>query len=134
MGVEGGDISMAVIPGSDLPASVEALPNPRGAMVRTAEAALLEAQRGLTAQADVSASFALAAVAFCQAGWYAAQCFADTLVLAAPLRYMISEPRSRGAIYVNSLAPRAFLITIASLAHTSRTPRTRSKSRMRTWR
>ncbi|QCP51834.1 hypothetical protein FAZ95_17460 [Trinickia violacea] len=70
--------------GSAVPASFEALPNPRGAAVRAAETALIDAQRGFSAHADITAPLIHAAAALRQAGWHAAQRFADTLVLASP--------------------------------------------------
>ncbi|TKC91860.1 hypothetical protein FAZ69_05030 [Trinickia terrae] len=71
-------------PGSAVPASFEALPNPRGAAVRAAETALDDAQRGFGAHADIAAPLMHAAAALRQAGWHAAQRFADALLLASP--------------------------------------------------
>jgi hypothetical protein len=71
-------------PGSAVPASFEALPNPRGAAVRAAETALDAAQQGFDEHADITAALARAATALRQAGWHAAQRFADTLVMVAP--------------------------------------------------
>ena len=68
---------------ADLP-SFEALPNPRGAAVREAEAALAEARRASEAQVAVVGPLLRAAQALRQAGWLASQRFTDALVLAAP--------------------------------------------------
>ncbi|MGV2288728.1 hypothetical protein AAHK20_08420 [Trinickia sp. YCB016] len=70
--------------GFAVPASFEALPNPRGAAVRAAETALIDAQRGFSAHTDITPPLIHAAAALRQAGWHAAQRFADTLVLASP--------------------------------------------------
>ena len=75
---------MPMTQGSAVPASFEALPNPRGAAVRAAETALIDAQRGFSAHTDITAPLIHAAAALRQAGWHAAQRFADTLVLASP--------------------------------------------------
>jgi hypothetical protein len=68
---------------ADLP-SLDALPNPRGAAVREAEAALAEARRASDAQVAVVGPLLRAAQALRQAGWLASQRFTDALVLAAP--------------------------------------------------
>lgn len=68
---------------ADLP-SLDALPNPRGAAVREAEAALAEARRASEAQVAVVGPLLRAAQALRQAGWLASQRFTDALVLAAP--------------------------------------------------
>lgn len=68
---------------ADLP-SLYALPNPRGAAVREAEAALAEARRASEAQVAVVGPLLRAAQALRQAGWLAAQRFTDALVLAGP--------------------------------------------------
>jgi len=68
---------------ADLP-SLDALPNPRGAAVREAEAALAEARRASEAQVAVVGPLLRAAHALRQAGWLASQRFTDALVLAAP--------------------------------------------------
>ncbi|MGF6769043.1 hypothetical protein P3T18_001513 [Paraburkholderia sp. GAS199] len=70
---------------SATPDSFDALPNPRGGAVRSAELALAEAllayeQRGECAAALVRASHALR-----EAGWLGAQRFADALVRLSPL-------------------------------------------------
>ena len=68
---------------ADLP-SLEALPNPRGAAVHEAEAALAEARQACEAQMTVVGPLLRAAQALRQAGWLASQRFADALLLASP--------------------------------------------------
>lgn len=68
---------------ADLP-SLEALPNPRGAAVREAEAALLEARHACEARLAVVGPLLRAAQALRQAGWLASQRFTDALVLVSP--------------------------------------------------
>ena len=68
---------------ADLP-TLEALPNPRGAAVPEAEAALAEARRASDAQIAVVGPLLRAAQVLRQAGWLAAQRYTDALVLASP--------------------------------------------------
>jgi hypothetical protein len=75
-----------------------ALPNPRGAAVREAEAALAEARRATEAQVAVVGPLLRAAQALRQAGWLAAQRFADALVLAAPFAEGDFLPRFEAAL------------------------------------
>jgi hypothetical protein len=64
--------------------SLDALPNPRGAAVREAEAALAEARHACEARMAVVGPLLRAAQALRQAGWLASQRFTDALVLASP--------------------------------------------------
>lgn len=68
---------------ADLP-TLEALPNPRGAAVPEAEAALAEARRASEAQIAVVGPLLRAGQVLRQAGWLAAQRYTDALVLASP--------------------------------------------------
>lgn len=81
----------------DLP-SLEALPNPRGAAVHEAEAALAEARQASDAQMTVVGPLLRAAQALRQAGWLASQRFTDALVLAAPFATGDFVPRFRSAL------------------------------------
>jgi hypothetical protein len=74
-----------MIPRSASPASFDALPNPRGGSVRSAELALAEAQLALEQRGDAAAALLRAAQAFREAGWLGAQKLADALVLVSPL-------------------------------------------------
>ena len=74
-----------MIPRSASPASFDALPNPRGGSVRSAELALAEAQLALEQRGDTAAALLRAAQAFREAGWLGAQKLADALVLVSPL-------------------------------------------------
>ncbi|MFC5430175.1 hypothetical protein ACFPTO_15395 [Paraburkholderia denitrificans] len=65
-------------------ARFEALPNPRGAHVPLARAALAEAQHAFDTRGDVTAPLRHAGRALREAGWLAAARFADTLLLASP--------------------------------------------------
>ncbi|PMS15888.1 hypothetical protein C0Z18_25790 [Trinickia dabaoshanensis] len=82
---------------ADLP-SLEALPNPRGAAVPEAEAALAEAMRASEARMAVVGPLLRAAQALRQAGWLASQRFVDALVLAAPYANDDFLPRFRSAL------------------------------------
>lgn len=62
----------------------EALPNPRGAAVRPAESALVEAREAFESRQALGAPLLRAAQVLGQAGWLPAERFADTLVLASP--------------------------------------------------
>lgn len=81
----------------DLP-SLEALPNPRGAAVREAEAALAEARQATDAQMTVVGPLLRAAQALRQAGWLPSQRFTDALVLVAPFATDDFLPRFRAAL------------------------------------
>lgn len=81
----------------DLP-SLEALPNPRGAAVHEAEAALAEARQASDAQVTVVGPLLRAAQALRQAGWLASQRFADALVLVAPFANDDFLPQFRAAL------------------------------------
>ncbi|WP_206951385.1 hypothetical protein [Trinickia acidisoli] len=81
----------------DLP-SLEALPNPRGAAVREAEAALAEALQASEAQIAVVGPLLRAAQALRQAGWLASQRFTDALVLASPFANGAFLPQFRAAL------------------------------------
>ena len=65
--------------------SFDALPNPRGGSVRSAELALAEAQLALEQRGDAAAALLRAVQAFREAGWLGAQKLADALVLVSPL-------------------------------------------------
>ena len=67
------------------PGSFDALPNPRGGSVRSAELALAEAQLALEQCSDAAAALLRAVQAFREAGWLGAQKLADALVLVSPL-------------------------------------------------
>ncbi|MEA3121950.1 MAG: hypothetical protein QOH33_1511, partial [Paraburkholderia sp.] len=67
-----------------VPPNLEALPNPRGAAVRVAERALVEARHAFDAHSALGAPLLRAAQVLGEAGWWQAQRFADTLVLASP--------------------------------------------------
>ncbi|HWX11199.1 MAG TPA: hypothetical protein VNZ04_04255 [Trinickia sp.] len=69
---------------SSAPPNFEALPNPRGAAVRAAEGALVEARRAFDAHSALGAPLLRAAQVLGEAGWLQAQRFAETLVLASP--------------------------------------------------
>jgi hypothetical protein len=73
----------------------DALPNPRGGSVRSAELALAEAQLAFEQHGNAAAALLRAAAALREAGWVAAQRFADALVLASPLT--AAEPSDGGA-------------------------------------
>ncbi|MGN6087599.1 hypothetical protein [Trinickia sp.] len=81
----------------DLP-SPEALPNPRGAAVHEAEAALAEARQASDAQVTVVGPLLRAAQALRQAGWLASQRFTDALVLVAPFANDDFLPQFRAAL------------------------------------
>ncbi|MGG1946426.1 hypothetical protein AB1286_16660 [Trinickia sp. NRRL B-1857] len=81
----------------DLP-SLEALPNPRGAAVPEAEAALVEARHASEAQLAVVGPLLRAAQALRQAGWLASQRFVDALVLVSPYANDEFAPRFRSAL------------------------------------
>ncbi len=81
----------------DLP-SLEALPNPRGAAVHEAEAALAEARQATDAQMTVVGPLLRAAQALRQAGWLASQRFTDALVLVAPFATDDFLPQFRAAL------------------------------------
>lgn len=81
----------------DLP-SLEALPNPRGACVPEAEAALVEARHASEAQLAVVGPLLRAAQALRQAGWLASQRFVDALVLVSPYANDEFAPRFRSAL------------------------------------
>jgi hypothetical protein len=81
----------------DLP-SLDALPNPRGAAVPEAEAALAEALRASETQMAVVGPLLRAAQALRQAGWLASRRFVDALVLAAPYANDDFLPRFRSAL------------------------------------
>jgi hypothetical protein len=105
--------------GSAVPASFEALPNPRGAAVRAAESALADAQQGFAAHADIAAPLIRAATVLRQAGWHAAQRFADTLVLVAPFaggeltpRFVVALHDFRAAIERRNLRELACSTTL----------------------
>jgi hypothetical protein len=66
-------------------AGFEALPNPRGAQVPLARAALAEALFGFDAHGEIATPLHRAARVLREAGWLAAARFADTLLLASPL-------------------------------------------------
>ncbi|WEY39403.1 hypothetical protein [Paraburkholderia sp. SUR17] len=68
-----------------LPATFDALPNPRGGAVRAAETALADAQRALEAGGDCAGPLLRAAHALREAGWLSAHRFVDTLLLVSPL-------------------------------------------------
>jgi hypothetical protein len=70
---------------SAVPASFDALPNPRGGVVRAAETALADARHAFERHADTVAPLLRASDALRHAGWLAAQRFTDTLVLVSPL-------------------------------------------------
>ncbi|HEV3422607.1 MAG TPA: hypothetical protein VG105_02270 [Paraburkholderia sp.] len=72
----------------------DALPNPRGGSVRSAELALAEAQLAFEQHGDTAAPLLRAVQALREAGWLGAQRFADALVLVSPLT--AAEP-SEGA-------------------------------------
>lgn len=72
-------------PQSATPHSFDALPNPRGGSVRSAELALAEAQLAFEQRGDLAAPLLRAVQALRDAGWVGAQRFADALVLASPL-------------------------------------------------
>ena len=74
-----------MIPRSASPGSFDALPNPRGGSVRSAELALAEAQLALEQRGDAAAALLRAAQAFREAGWLGAQKLADALVRLSPL-------------------------------------------------
>ncbi len=65
--------------------SFEALPNPRGGIVRSAESALAEARLALVQREDPTASLLQAARALREAGWLAAHRFANALALASSM-------------------------------------------------
>lgn len=66
------------------PPNLESLHNPRGAAVRAAESALIEARRAFDVHSAPGAPLLRAAQVLGEAGWLQAQRFADTLVLASP--------------------------------------------------
>ncbi|MGN6650851.1 hypothetical protein [Trinickia sp.] len=78
--------------------SIEALPNPRGAAVHEAEAALAEARQASDAQMTVVGPLLRAAQALRQAGWLASQRFTDALVLVAPFATDDFLPQFRAAL------------------------------------
>ncbi|CAG4901146.1 hypothetical protein [Paraburkholderia saeva] len=63
----------------------EALPNPRGGIVRSAESALAEAQLAMVQREDPTASLLQGARALREAGWLAAHRFANALALASSM-------------------------------------------------
>ncbi|QDQ83121.1 hypothetical protein [Paraburkholderia megapolitana] len=81
-----------MIPPAVSPASFEALPNPRGGAVRTAEAALADAAHAFARGDEFAAPLLRAAWILREAGWLAAQRFTDTLVLVSPLAAAHVEP------------------------------------------
>lgn len=81
-----------------IPPSLEALPNPRGAAVREAESALAEARHALDAETPVAVPLLRAVQALRQAGWLAAQRFADALVLASAFAGGDSAPTYSAAL------------------------------------
>ncbi|RDJ98772.1 hypothetical protein [Paraburkholderia lacunae] len=70
---------------SAAPDSFDALPNPRGGAVRPAELALAEALLAFEQHGESTAALLRASHALREAGWLAAQRFADALVLVSPL-------------------------------------------------
>lgn len=82
---------------ADLP-TLEALPNPRGAAVPEAEAALAEARHASESQIAVVGPLLRAAQVLRQAGWLAAQRYTDALVLASPFASGDFLPRFNPAL------------------------------------
>jgi len=70
---------------SAAPDSFDALPNPRGGAVRPAELALAEALLAFEQHSESTAALLRVSHALREAGWLAAQRFADALVLVSPL-------------------------------------------------
>ncbi|SAL59187.1 hypothetical protein [Caballeronia humi] len=79
----------------DLSAAFEALPNPRGGSVRSAEMALTDALHAFQRQGDSAAALRRAINALHAAGWLPAQRFAETLALVAPLGDETDVARAR---------------------------------------
>ncbi|AOJ67913.1 hypothetical protein WS83_10790 [Burkholderia sp. MSMB2042] len=71
---------------------LDALPNPRGGAVPTAEAALRAAQQAFERRADPAEPLAVASAALHEAGWLAAQRFTVALAHAAPLAATEVQP------------------------------------------
>jgi hypothetical protein len=78
--------------------SLNALPNPRGAAVPQAQAALAEARQASEAQIAVVGPLLRAAQALREAGWLASQRFTYALVLAAPYANGDFLPQFRAAL------------------------------------
>ncbi|MGF6781071.1 hypothetical protein [Paraburkholderia sp. GAS334] len=75
----------------------EALPNSRGGVVRSAEAALAEAQLAFVQRVDATAPLLQAARALREAGWLAAHRFANALALASSMAQQADVPHVDGS-------------------------------------
>ncbi|ACC71503.1 hypothetical protein PPMP20_12375 [Paraburkholderia phymatum] len=67
------------------PATLDALPNPRGGSVRPAEQAIADALDAFEQRRDMNGQLLVAGRALREAGWIAAQRFTDALLLVSPM-------------------------------------------------